>query len=103
MQTTLDVNISGEDTNDFGEKFNKMTTSIQTVKVQMDVLKQTIKELEKMVKMEQKKNSKNQQKLVNEKISKKRNHLDLQHLQFFQKTYAIFSLWKKQQRCHEQI
>jgi len=72
MQATLDVNISGEDTNDFGEKFNKMTTSIQTVKAQMDVMKQTIKELEKMVKMEQKKNSKSQQKLVKEKSVKKK-------------------------------
>ena len=55
MQTTLDISVPSDSSSDFSDKFSKMTASIQTVKSQMDIIKQTIKELEKMVKAEQKK------------------------------------------------
>ena len=69
MQTTLDVNVISAPVESVSDKFTKMTATVQNVKAQMDVLKQTIKELEKMVKMEQKKLAK-AQKDTKEKVDK---------------------------------
>ena len=70
MQTTLDISVPSDSSSDFSDKFSKMTASIQTVKSQMDIIKQTIKELEKMVKAEQKKTAK-AQKVTKDKAEKK--------------------------------